>query len=316
MPVVGFHQSRRPRQTPADRLKRELTWPRPGGIAVSLAGAALVFCGAVSLSPASGAASSPAAVSSQASTTAVPGLAPAPIATSTTAPQTTAPLVAGAAAASPIQLLFAPLAAAEALVLDVTAPNSPLVLVNKRHPLTPANYAPSDLVTPNVLSGSTEPALLRAEAGAAAERMFAAAAARGVHITVKSGYRSYDTQASVYNGYVAGKGVDAADSTSARPGFSEHQTGLALDIGDAGADTACDFTTCFAGTAAAQWVDTHGAEYGFVVRYIPGEEDVTGYVAEPWHLRYLGVAVAQDMQLRGIHSYEGYLGLPPAPSYK
>ena len=82
------------------------------------------------------------------------------------------------------------------------------------------------------------------------------------------------------------------------------------------AGTACDFSSCFASTAAARWVAAHGADYGFVVRYAPGEESVTGYLAEPWHLRYLGITVARDMDVRGIHSYEEYAGLPGAPDYK
>lgn len=227
-------------------------------------------------------------------------------------------MVAGAAAGSPIQKLFATdsLAPTDNALRNIANPNSPLVLVNKQRPLVPANYSPSDLVTPAVLSGSSEPVLLRAEAAAATERLFAAAAAQGIRITVMSSYRSYETQVSVYNGYVAGKGEAAADSTSARPGFSEHQTGLGLDIGDADAGTACDFNSCFADAAAAQWVAAHGSDFGFLVRYLPGDESVTGYLAEPWHLRYVGIAVAQDMKVLGISSYEKYLGVPDAPGYK
>lgn len=199
---------------------------------------------------------------------------------------------------------------------NIGNPDSPLVLVDKRRPLVPANFVPPDLTTPAIPSGSGEPVLIRAEAGAAAERMFAAAAAEGVSINVKSSYRSYDLQVQLYSSYVADKGVEATDTTSARPGYSEHQTGLALDIGDANAGTGCDFNSCFAGTAAAQWVAEHGADYGFVVRYLPGEEAVTGYSAEPWHLRYLGTAVSQDMARQDIRSYEEYLGVPGAPDYQ
>lgn len=345
MPVVGFHQARRPRLTPRARLRRQLAWPRPGGIAVSVAGAALIFSGALAFSPAAtdpppAVAAAPAPPSTTAdpsqapnptspaareSAAAAPSSAPptlsasgntaAPIPAATTA---AAPPVAGAAPDSPIQELFAPGHGApkDASLLDIDNPDSPLVLVNKHRLLAPKDYAPADLVTPVVLSGSAEPVLVRAEVAAAAERMFAAAAADGVTITVKSSYRSFDTQVSVYNGYVASKGETAADSTSARPGYSEHQTGLAIDIGDANADTACDFNSCFADTAAGQWVAAHGTEHGFAVRYVPGAETITGYLAEPWHLRYLGTEVARDMNERGIHSYEEYLGLPAAPGYE
>lgn len=329
MPVVGFHQARRPRQTPRERLRRDVSWPRPGGIILSLAGAALVITGAVSLGPAGtpGEPSSPPILesttpatsnTSTAPSTASPtqaGVSPSAVFPSAT-PRT--PIVAGSAMDSAIQRLFAggnasPL---EPGLLDIANPESPLVLVNKRRPLNPAEFSPPDLVTPAIASGSGEPVLIRAEAAAAAEHMFAAAAAEGVSINVKSSYRSFAVQVQLYNSYVAEKGVAAADTTSARPGYSEHQTGLAIDIGDGNAGTACDFNSCFADTAAAKWVAAHGAEYGFVVRYQPGTESETGYLPEPWHLRYLGIAVARDMAGQGIGSYEAYLGLPGAPGYE
>lgn len=342
MPVVGFHQARRPRQTPMTRLRRELSWPRPGGVLVSLAGAVLVFGGAMALPASEAGAPSPAPVSIPSTTpdTSQEHAEPTPAATlPATAPATTAPSslsasgssgatitpsaapappVKGAAPDSPIQKLFAGGTATptDKALLDLSNPASTLVLLNKRNPLVPLDYIPKDLVAPAIASGSGEATLLRSEAAAAAERMFAAAATQGVGITVKSSYRSYATQVGVYNGYVANKGVAAADSTSARPGFSEHQTGLALDIGDANAGTGCDFTSCFADTAAGRWVAAHAAEHGFLVRYSPGQEAVTGYLPEPWHLRYVGVAVAQDMQTRGIPSYEEYLGMPGAPGYE
>lgn len=329
MPVVGFHQARRPRQTPGERLRRDLSWPRPGGIILSLAGATLVITGAVALTPA-GAPGDPSSPLSVASTT--------PVSSNTSRPPSTAsptratvspsaasatatrprPFVAGSAMDSAIQRLFAAgnVTALDPALLNIENPESPLVLVNKRRPLIPASFVPPDLVTPGIPSGSGEPVLVRAEAGAAAERMFAAAAAAGVSINVKSSYRSFTLQVQLYNSYVAEKGVAAADTTSARPGYSEHQTGLAIDIGDGNAGAACDFNSCFADTAAAQWVAAHGADYGFVVRYRPGAESETGYLPEPWHLRYLGIAVAQDMANQGIHSYEAYLGLPGAPGYE
>ena len=225
MPVVGFHQARRPRQSPASLLRRELSWPRPGGIAVSVIGAALIFSGAVALGPASDS-SPPSAVARSSlpsttpgpdqeqppssaaahdSVTTAPSSGPAPTSTNTLPPtNATAPLIAGAGANAPIQALFA---AGNGLpkntaLWDISDPDSPLVFVNKRNPLIPADYAPADLVVPSVLSGSAEPVLVRAEAAAAVELMFAAAAAQGVIITVKSSYRSFETQVSVYNGYV------------------------------------------------------------------------------------------------------------------
>lgn len=352
MPVVGFHQTRRPRQTTGARLRRELSWPRPAGVLISLIGAALVFNGALALAdstdtpitseatsspslsttpvtsqalvtPADPASTAPAsAATATATATVSPDLTVSGVTAAPIAPVTTPPvlLVKGSAAGAPVQELFASrtatAAAGDKTLLDVFNPKSTLVLVNKRNALKPLAYAPADLVTPAVPVGSGEPGRLRAEAASAAERMFGAAAAQGVNITLMSSYRSYDTQVGLYNGYAAEKGAEAADTTSAHPGFSEHQTGLAIDIGDGKAGNACDFRSCFAETAAAQWVAAHGANYGFLVRYLPGSESVTGYWAEPWHLRYVGVEVAQDVVALGIPTYEEYLGLPGAPGYK
>lgn len=323
----------------AARLRASLNWPRPGGVAVSVIGAGLVFCGALALEAAS--LQSPAGLSLGSTTTnstllpppATAGQPSSPVSprSTTLAPTSAIPStpasaatpasslpIAGTSADAPIQKLFATgtAAPAEESLRNVANPASPLVLVNKTHPLAPVDYIPADLVTLAVRTGSTEPVLLRAEAAAAVERMFAVAAAEGVSISIKSSYRSFETQASVYNGHVASKGMAVADESSARPGFSEHQSGFALDIGDAKSGTDCDFTFCMADTAAGKWVAAHGADYGFVVRYPVGLESTTGYLAEPWHLRYLGIAVAQDMRVRGIQSYEDYLGTPDAPSYK
>ncbi len=342
MPVVGFHQARRPRQSPGERLCTDFSWPRPGGLILSLAGAALVIAGAAALGPsglppaassaAPGASTTPAPTQTPGAPAASPpdissgaaaaarhptpaSLAPSGGSASAMPP---APLIDGSTLDSPIQRLFAssgggPL---DQALLNIKNPASRLVLVNKRRPLVPTDFVPPDLITAAIPSGSGEPVLVRAEAGAAAEGMFAAAAEEGVIINVKSSFRSYDLQVQLYNSYVADKGDAAADTTSARPGYSEHQTGLAIDIGDANAGPSCDFNPCFADTAAAQWVAEHGPEYGFVVRYLPGDDAVTGYLAEPWHLRYLGAAVARDMQNQGIRSYEEYLGLPGAPGYE
>lgn len=343
MQVVGFHQARRPRLSAGDKLRRGLSLPRPGGVIVCLVGAILVFNGALALAPddagpatPSPTPSSTAAPGSAAPTTPASSAAPAPAAAPAPSPTPSAPagplaasggsatplpppppVVAGAADGSALAKLFATGTAApkDTELQDLGNPASPLVLVNKRNPLQPLDFVPPDLVAPALGAGNGDGVLLRAEAAAAAERMIAAAAADKVRITVKSSYRSFSSQQGLYGGYVTDKGVSAADSTSARAGFSEHQTGLALDIGDADAGTECEFSACFAATPAGQWVAAHAAEHGFVVRYKEGEEAVTGYLPEPWHLRYLGAAVAQDMQARGIHSYETFAGLPGAPGY-
>ncbi|RAX18447.1 D-alanyl-D-alanine carboxypeptidase family protein [Pseudarthrobacter sp. AG30] len=193
-------------------------------------------------------------------------------------------------------------------------PASQWVIVNKHRPLAPADYAPADLVRPAVaISAAGEGALLNSTTAAAAEAMFAAAARDGVAMVLASGYRSYSTQVTTYNGYVAARGQADADTASARPGHSEHQTGWAFDIGDGGG--ACSFEPCFADQPAATWAKANAYRYGFVVRYPWMLHPITGYYYEPWYLRFVGVEAATDMAKRGIGTLEEYFGLEAAPAY-
>ncbi|WP_211876627.1 M15 family metallopeptidase [Pseudarthrobacter albicanus] len=208
----------------------------------------------------------------------------------------------------------APSAAAPGVQHSLSDPASPWVVVNKHRPLSPADYVPADLVRPAVrLAVSGEAALLNSTTAAAAERLFAAAAADGVVLTLASGYRSFATQTATYGGYVKTRGQADADTASARPGYSEHQTGWAFDIGDGGG--ACSFQPCFAEQPAAPWARDNARRFGFVVRYPPTFEGITGYYYEPWHLRYIGVEAATDMANRGIATLEEYFGLEAAPGY-
>jgi len=197
---------------------------------------------------------------------------------------------------------------------SLTDPASPWVVVNKHRPLAPQDFVPADLVQPGVrLAVSGEAALLNSTTAAAAEKMFGSAAAEGVIMTLASGYRSYSTQVSTYNGYVANTGQAAADRASARPGHSEHQTGWSFDIGDGAG--ACSFQPCFAEQPAAVWAKANAHKFGFVVRYPWMFHDTTGYFYESWHLRYIGVEAATDMATRGIATLEEYFGLEAAPDY-
>ncbi|OFI40016.1 peptidase M15 [Arthrobacter sp. SW1] len=198
---------------------------------------------------------------------------------------------------------------------SLSDPRSPWVVVNKHRPLTPLQFVPPDLVQPAVqLATSGESALLNSTTAAAAEKLFGAAASAGVTVTLASGYRSFDSQAATYNGYVSSRGQASADTASARPGFSEHQTGWAFDIGDGGG--ACSFQPCFAEQPAAVWVKANAHKYGFVVRYPWMLHETTGYYYEPWHLRYIGTEAAADMARRGITTLEEYFGTGAAPSYR
>ncbi|GAA4028158.1 hypothetical protein GCM10023063_06990 [Arthrobacter methylotrophus] len=198
---------------------------------------------------------------------------------------------------------------------SLSDPTSQWVIVNKHRPLTPLQFVPADLVQPKVqLAVSGEASLLNSTTAGAAEKLFAAAASAGVTMTLASGYRSFQTQTTTYNGYVNTRGQASADTASARPGFSEHQTGWAFDIGDGGG--ACSFEPCFAEQPAAVWARDNAYKYGFVVRYPRMRQEVTGYYYESWHLRFIGVEAATDMANRGISTLEEYFGLEAAPSYQ
>lgn len=171
------------------------------------------------------------------------------------------------------------------------------VVVNKKRCLQPLTFAPPDLVTSN---GAT----LSSKAMDSFNRMFAAAAAAGQPFLVSSSFRSYSTQVSTYNYWVGVSGQAGADTYSARPGYSEHQTGLVVDVG--AGDCVLD---CFGSTSQYQWLQDNAAKYGFIQRYYKGYEGVTGYVAEEWHYRYVGTAVAEDMRAKGIKTLEQYFGV-------
>ena len=157
-----------------------------------------------------------------------------------------------------------------------------IMLVNKTHPI-PADYNPG-------LDSQTYQAYLRLKADAEA---------LGYSMPLLSGFRSYETQRGLYNRYCAEYGQAAADTFSARPGTSEHQTGLAMDVGM--------IEDWYGDTAAGQWLAANCHKYGFIIRYPQGKEHITGYKYEPWHIRYLGVDVATDVYNSGL-TLEEYLG--------
>jgi D-alanyl-D-alanine carboxypeptidase len=198
--------------------------------------------------------------------------------------------------------------------LVVTDPASLTVVVNKQRAL-PTSYVPAGLTVPSIAlrySAGLEQSHLRADAAIALEHMVAAANADGVHLALVSGYRSAAYQTTVYNNSVRAYGVAATDQGIARPGHSEHQTGLAADLGTSSG--ACDVQACFADTPEGQWLATHAAAYGFIIRYPDGQDAHTGYEYEPWHVRYVGSPTATAITDAG-QILEEYLGLPYAPGY-
>lgn len=122
----------------------------------------------------------------------------------------------------------------------------------------------------------------------------------GIYLEGVSGYRSYADQKRIYNNYVAADGQAAADTYSARPGHSEHQTGLAIDLNS--------LESSFAYTAEGKWIAANCHKYGFILRYPYGKTDKTGYIYEPWHVRYVGLEVAQKITESGL-CLEEYYGI-------
>lgn len=174
---------------------------------------------------------------------------------------------------------------------------SPWRVANKRIALSPY-FAPSDLVT---VTGS---ARLRKDCAAAYGDLRRAAQAAGHPTGITSAYRSYSGQAALYSSYVRSLGRTGADRQCARAGHSEHQLGLSIDlVGSVGT------------SALAQWVAANGWRYGFIVRYPRTATAVTGIEWEPWHVRYVGPALAADFTRRRATALETYFGLPAAPTY-
>ena len=181
---------------------------------------------------------------------------------------------------------------------DVTDASTITVIINKKHCFNPKEWAPGDLA-------SDEGYPLRSEAATSMIAMMNNAATAGVGFSLSSAYRSYYNQVTTYNTWVAVNGsTAAADTVSARPGYSEHQTGLAADMKVGG----CALE-CFGGTAQYNWLTANAANYGFIERYPAGMTAITGYSPEPWHWRYVGKAVATDMKQKNITTLEAYFGV-------
>lgn len=182
---------------------------------------------------------------------------------------------------------------------SLTDPSSIWVIVNKKRPL-PDGYIPAGITS----SG------LRAEASNALQTLRTDSARQGASLSILSSYRSQATQASTYGAYVAKDGVAQADTYSARPRHSEHQTGLGVDVGNG----VCNLEICFGNTSAGKWLANNAHLYGFVIRYPAGKESITGYQYEPWHLRYVGKELASEI-FKSKQTLEEFFGLPPSPGY-
>lgn len=184
-----------------------------------------------------------------------------------------------------------------------------LIVANKERNL-PEDYEPADLVIPNVpfpFKEDLPKKKLRKEAALSAEVLFKAAEEQGLELLAQSGYRSYDTQVSIFAYNADQYGEEKANQTSAQPGQSEHQTGLSLDV--TSPQVNYQLVEEFGETKEGKWLAENAYKYGFIIRYLKGKEEITGYQYEPWHLRYVGNEHAKEIHERGI-TLEEYLKKP------
>lgn len=180
------------------------------------------------------------------------------------------------------------------LITEDQLNNDLLIVVNKYHRV-PNDYQPPDLVQ------NADGCIMRAAVQKAFDRMKADAQTQGYVLRAASGYRSVSYQEELYQSYLAQDSQENVDRYSARAGYSEHHTGLAVDVFGSQ-----DGLNEFVNTPEYTWVRQNGAQYGFMIRYTAPWEDVTGYQDEPWHLRYVGIDAATEMKEQNISTLEEY----------
>lgn len=180
---------------------------------------------------------------------------------------------------------------------DIRAP------LDKAHRL-PADCVPPDLVTLPGEYVSSAGQRMRSAAAEAFRELFAAAQNDGYTILAASAYRSYQEQVTTYLSHVSRGGQAYADRISARPGHSEHQLGTTTDVTSASAGYGLE---SFEGTPEAAWLAANSWKYGFIISYPAGKESITGYVYEPWHIRWVGKAEAERVKNSGLTLHEWLL---------
>ncbi len=182
----------------------------------------------------------------------------------------------------------------------VSDPKSFLVLVNKKYSLS-SNYVPPNMVVPNIpftFNEYHQKKLLRKEAASALERLFNKADQEDIKLFGLSGYRSYERQDAIFTSNVQKKGLKAANQFSAKPGESEHQTGLAIDVTSPSVNYG--LSQAFGDTKEGKWLKENAPNFGFIIRYQKGKESITGYQYEPWHIRYVGIEASKEIAQRNI----------------
>lgn len=267
--------------------------------------ALLAACGSQSRGASSSPSASSAASSSTASSPSAASASASGIPSPTGAASSTTPSPTASASASVSASTSGPATIAPAQPSVESQPDSLRCLVNKMRPFAQLDWEPSDLVD---FYGQQ----LRAEAAKAADTMIDAAATDGVTLLVSSAYRSYAVQQQTYQYWVSVNGQQVADQLSARPGYSEHQTGLAIDFAS---PEGCRLEECYRDTLAGQWLAKNAPRYGYILRFPDGRQSVTGYRFEPWHYRYVGVQIAQEYVSSGAKTFEEFIGTGAAPDY-
>lgn len=173
-------------------------------------------------------------------------------------------------------------------------------LASRDRPL-PSDFKAPDIMNTEVAHGdSDQPMQVQKVIESPLERIFAAAEDDGIELMLSSAYRSVSDQQALYDSFVAKQGQAMADLYVAKPGTSEHHTGLAIDFATASAACESDSDKCSLSVAAADWLLENGPKYGFIQRYPEGKQPLTGVAFEPWHYRYLGVPLAQAVSASGL----------------
>ena len=195
----------------------------------------------------------------------------------------------------------------EPMTLEESEVQGMLILVNKTHPLD-RTYKPDDLEKIKYYAPDRSKAgrYLRAEAADAFHKMVEKASEEGIELKMTTAYRSYDFQKLLYDNYVKKEGEAAANRYSAKPGQSEHQTGLAADVSSPSVDY--QLTQEYGETNEGKWLAAHAHEFGFIIRYPKDKEDITGYLYEPWHVRYVGISAAAEIYEKDL-TLEEYLNI-------
>ena len=192
-----------------------------------------------------------------------------------------------------------------AFVMPHQDPTDTLILVNKTNR---APVVPVTLVKPNVTptrEALSENIYMQPEAAAALEELFQGALEDGITLYATSGFRSYSTQKAIFERKLETMSEKAANASVAKPGYSEHQTGLAMDV-EGLSSLGSGLVEDFGETPEGIWLAEHCHEYGFILRYPKDRTDITGYIYEPWHIRYVGREAAAEIHELDI-TFEEYI---------